>query len=1341
MSHESPLSLPLTTAQRGLWVGQKIGAADATLNIAEMLEICGPVRPELFMRALWQVTREAETFRVSVVEHNGRPSQIVRPAYHGDFPYVDVSHEANPRAAAEAWMLAELSRPVDLANDPLWVSALFKAAGDRYYWYQRAHHVVYDGYSGGLIARRLAELYNAYLEQREPAPCEFGPLQELIEAEAAYRDSDRLQRDRDYWKEKLADLPEAVSLSRLGPHNSMGGLRRSTGHLSVDTVQRLRELGKQTSTSLPQMLIALVAAYYHRATGAQDLIIGMPVSGRINATLRRTPGMVANIVAIRLRFAPDTTAVDLFEQVAQVVRQTLRHQQYRYEDLRRDLGLIGQGKHIAWLGVNIEPFDYQLSFGSANVVSHNVSNGSGEDLTVFVYDRGDGSELRFDFDANPMLYSMADLDEHRRRLALLVEGVLAEPDRPLREIDILGQQERKRLLHDWNDTAEPIAEESLPALIARQARLAPNAPAVLFEDVTLTYRELHERSVQQARQLIADGVLPGDIVAVMLPRGEQWLIALLGVMRAGATYLPLDPDGPLERITMMLDDAAPIALLAPPELCNRFGLGGMMLLHPEDIDVSVATDTQEPDLSQPDDTAYVLYTSGSTGRPKGVEVTHRNLCNLLQGMQRQLMLDPTDRFVAIATMVFDIAMLERFLPLIAGASVVIASGETVRHPPAMLRLLKQHRATHMWATPSLWRVLLASSESHLADLHALVGGEALSAELAAHLMQRTACVTQLYGPTETTVLSTAITLKEVSSQAPPIGRPILNTRLYVLDQHQQLVQTEAIGELYIAGAGVAKGYLNHHQLTEERFLRDPFVDDGSRMYRTGDLVYWDDQGLLHFVGRADGQVKIRGHRVELGEIENTMARHSAVIEAAVAMHRADDGTQVLTGYVVPRPGRQGFVDELKAHLAKFLPDYMLPAHIMELDALPLTPTGKLDRKALPAPARTQRAATYTEPVTEVERKLAALWQQVLGVARVGLHDNFFQLGGDSLSAAEMIARFPDYFGTELPLASLFEASTIAGLAAYLQRAESKSDPLGLVLPLRVSHRERPLFCIHPAVGLGWAYTGLLRHLDDKLPVYALQSSGLRNGASLPGNIAQMAADYVAQIRRIQPEGPYRLLGWSFGGLIAHEIAAQLQAHAQQVEFLALLDAFPFVVDGAASTNDPSQEIQAILRFLGFHRHAERPPANLAELTDLLCKEYGIFDMPFVREMSRTDPHLIERVSAVTLNNLQLARRHVPRRIDADVMFFRAALKEDVDLTAQLYDKPEAWRPYVDGRLVVHDVACHHQSLLDAEAAAQVGRLVMQRLHVLQTVRAQTQAVQAMPEDVDHSLAGSLAAYA
>lgn len=1316
MSHESPMSLPLTTAQRGLWVGQKIGAADATLNIAEMLEICGPVQPVTFIRALWQVVHEAETLRIAVVEHHGQPRQIVRPVYNGNFPFVDVSREANPRAAAEAWMLEELSRPVDLANDPLFVSALFKAADDRYYWYQRAHHIVYDGYSGGLIARRLAELYTAYVEGREPEPCAFGPLKDLLEAETSYRDSSRFHRDREFWMEKLADLPEAVSLARGKHRGSMGGLRRSIGHFSIATVERLRELGKQTSTSLPQMLIALVAAYYHRATGANDLVMGMPVSARMSAQLRNCPGMVANAVAIRLSFTPDMTAVDLFAQVAQAVRQTLRHQQYRYEDVRRDVGLVTKGQHLAWLGVNIEPFDYQLSFAGSPAISHNVSNGSAEDLTVFVYDRGDGSELRFDFDANPALYTMPELDAHRRRLALLVEAVLADPSQALQEIDILGVEERRRLLHEWNATEVHLSLTSLPALVASQAALNPDAPALIFEDAIVTYRELHERSVKQARQFIADGILPGDIVAVMLPRSEQWIVILLAVMRTGAAYLPLDPNGPRDRIAMMLSDASPIALVATRELSEQFAVGGMMALHPEELDASLKAVPGEPDLVNADATAYVLYTSGSTGRPKGVEVTHRNLANFLQGMRAPLGMQAGDRFLAVTTMTFDISILEVFFPLTMSACVIMAGSEAVRSPPAMARLIRQHRATYMQATPSLWRVLLASPDLNLHQVNVLIGGEALDAELAGQLKRRAARVIQFYGPTETTVWSTVFELDAAADvDAPPIGRPILNTRLYVLDPSQRPVQTGVVGELYIAGAGVAKGYLHHHQLTAARFLDDPFISDGTRMYRTGDLVYWDGKGLLHFVGRADGQVKIRGHRVELGEIECQLVRHPAIAEAAVAVHSEQDGVPSLTGYVVMRTGMDASVQALRQHLAKFLPEYMIPAQLIVLDAMPLTPSGKLDRKALPMPARSSKTA-YAEPATGIEKKLAALWQQVLGVERIGLHDNFFQLGGDSLKAAEMVARFPEHFGTELPLASLFEASTIGGLAAYLQRVESSSDPLGIVLPLRVARRERPLFCFHPAVGLSWGYVGLLRYLDEKLPVYGLQSRGLRGGA-LPESIAEIAADYLVQMRRVQPEGPYRMLGWSLGGLIAHEAAAQLQRAGEQVEFLALLDAYPFVIDDAQADANPSHEIQSILRFLGFHHHAaENPPADFAALTDLLCKEYGVFDMPLVQEITRKDPHLIEHVSTITLNNLLLARKHLPQRIDADVLFLNAAIKGEVDLSSQLHDKPEAWRLYVDGRLDVHDVPCHHQAMLDTEYAMHVGEHVMQRMSALQSIR-------------------------
>ncbi|MGC1547755.1 MAG: amino acid adenylation domain-containing protein [Rhodanobacter sp.] len=1306
MNDERSVSLPLTTAQRGLWISQKIGTPGITMNIAEAVEICGLVQPELFLRALRQMTREAETLRVHIIEQDGQPRQIIGSEYRGEFPYLDVSHEDDPRAAAETWMLAELSRPVDMANDPLWVSALFKAADDRYFWYQRAHHAVYDGHSVAMIAQRLAEVYTAYVQGREPVPCEFGALSDLIEAEAAYRHSERFERDRRFWNEHLAALPEAVSLARGSRRHSMGGLRRSIGHLPSATVARLRELGKQHGTSLPQVLIALVAAYYHRVTGAHDLVFGMPVSGRVNASLRAAPGMLANVVTICLRFTPTMSAVELFAQVGPVIRQALRHQQYRFEDLRRELGLIGQTQQIAWLGVNIEPFDYVLDFAGACAIPHNISNGSIQDLTVFVYDRGTDADLRFDFDANPALYSMAELDEHRRRLIHMVETVLDHPARPLSQVDLLGDAERHRLLMGWNDTAMPLDPRTLPAWLAAQAERTPDAPAAQCKGVCLSYRQLHERSVHQARLLIDDGVEPGDIVAVALPRSEQLLIVLLAIMRTGAAYLPLDIESPIGRLSAVLDDARPVVLITTRELSERFDRGGLMLVHPEEPRELPAALIAEPDRSVPDAVAYVLYTSGSTGRPKGVEVTHRNLGSFLQAMQYELKPSADDRFLALTTVIFDIAGLELFLPLTVGAEVVIADNETVQQPPALARLIQRTGVSVVQATPSLWRVLLTSPDLHLERVHVLVGGESLGGELATQLLQRAARVTQLYGPTETTIWSTAMRLSASALTPPPIGRPIRNTRVYVLDEQLQPVITGAVGELYIGGAGVANGYLHRSRLTAERFIEDPFVADGSRMYRTGDSVRWRDDGSLEFVGRRDHQVKIRGHRIELGEVEHELVQLRTVAAAAVVAHHDDEGEAMLVAYVVPRTGVVIDPDKLRAELALHLPKHMIPPHVLTLESLPLTANGKLDRAALPPPQRVQHAV-YEAPRTPLELKLATLWCEILGLEHIGIHDNFFALGGDSLRAAEMITRFPAHFGMELPLASLFEASTIAGLARYLQHTDNQGDLLGAVLPLRAAAGDRPLFCIHPVAGLSWAYSGLLRHLDDKQPVYGLQSRGLRDAAA-SDSIEHIAADYVAQIRRLQPHGPYRLLGWSLGGLIGHAMAALLQQQGERVECLAMLDAYPFVTGEAGM--DEAAEVQSVLHFLGFHRQArDNPPVNMDELVELLCREYNVFELPLIQELLKHDPQLVQRVAALSRHHLTLARRYQPEPIDADVLFFHATQKGPADLGGVLQYHPRAWQPWVNGHVEVHDIDCHHQSMLDPVPAAQIARLLQQRL--------------------------------
>jgi enterobactin synthetase component F len=1289
----------------------------AIMSIAEAVEIDGEVQPELFQRALRQVVAEAGQLRVRIVEQDGKPQQVLGSAYHGDLPYIDASHEADPRAAIQAWMWNELSKPLDLAHGPLWFSALLKAADNRYFWYHRAHHTVCDGYGGGLVARRVAELYTAYARGQEPVPNVFSTPEEVLDAETSYRNSRRFERDREYWLQQLAGLPEPVTLARTRRRRGLSSdLRRSTGYLSADAVRRLAELARTLAISLPQLLTGLIAAYYQRATGATDLVFGMPVSGRISASLRQAVSVCANMAPIRLSFTPDMSAAGLFSQVSRLALQALRHQQYRFEDLRRDLGRVGQEQNIAWLGINIEPFDYQLDFAGAKATLHNLSNSAIDDLVAFVYDRGTGGGLRFDLDANPDLYSMAELDEHRRRLTRLIEEVLANPEAPLRTLDVMGPEERQRLLVTWNNTGASLLDTSVPAFVAQWAKATPNAPALIFEGAALSYEQLHKFSVRQARQLLANGVAPGDIVAVALPRSEELLIVLLAIMRAGAAYLPIDPEGPLERTRLVLEDAAPALVIARPDMHARLARFGSKLLQPQYADVAPGSSAPEPDFSAPEGTAYVLYTSGSTGRPKGVEITHRNLCSFLHAMQRLFQIGPSARFLANTNLVFDIAGLELYLPLTAGASIVMAGSDAVRNPAELAHLIRSSRATHIQATPSVWRVVLASSETKLDGVHVLVGGEPLSAELAARLKSMAARVTQLYGPTETTVWSTAHELEETGADPPPIGRPILNTQVYVLDEDRLPVPTGTAGELYIAGAGVAKGYLHRPELTQERFLADPFNRGGGRMYRTGDLARWSDDGLLHFVGRSDDQVKVNGHRVEPGEIECLLLQHAAVAEAAVAAHRDADGAISLAAYVVAQRGERIDIHALRTFLAGRLPGSIVPATITVLDSLPLTPSGKLDRRALSVPAPAKR---HVEPVTATQKKLAALWRRVLKVERVGLHDNFFEAGGDSLHAAEMAALFPEWFQTELPIGSLVESPTIAALALLLDRLESgQAFSMKVMLPLRKA--QRPLFCIHPIMGVSIGFSSLLPFLDPAIPVYGLQSRGLQPGAAPPDGVPEIAADYLRQILQIQPEGPYRLIGRSLGGLIAHAIAGQMRSHGLEIELLAMIDTYLFTPPASARRCTEEEEVEAALRFLDISLMPEDMPRTLRELNELLLYRDSAQSTPQVqvairvaREIGKADPDFMNRLSAVILNNLRVSQQYVPRKVDCDLLYFHAT-EMTGNLDGILDRRPSAWARFVRG-IEVNELECHHEAVLDPLPAAQIASRIQEVLAIGQSL--------------------------
>ncbi len=1154
--------LPLTVAQRGLWIATQIAPRNSVFNLAELIEIRGSINTSLFVAALHQVSLEAETLRVSIVETPEGPRQLIRSTYRWDFPVLDVSDEKDPSAAAEAWMRAELTQPVNLAEDRLWSCALFRIAQDRWFWYHRAHHIMLDGFGGGLIVRRVAELYSSLSAGQEPPPPQFGSLASLISADQDYRRSGRFGRDRTFWVDYLAKLPPAMSLAKRRVPSG-GGLLRQSATVDAEKARTLRAIAKSLGASPPQLLIAIVASYYRLATSANDLVIGMPVTGRASPALRAIPGMVANAVALRLGIEANMSFGALVMETGRALLRGLRHQQFRYEELRRELGLFGADQQVSWLGVNIEPFDYALDFAGLGASTRNLSNGTIEDLMIFIYDRSDDQGLRIDFDANPMLYDPEDLALHERRLTGLIDQIIENPSRSIDSLDLFAPGERRRVVQDWNATERPLLPRSIPATIAASASHDPGAIAIIDrneegEALAFSYQWLMQQSDSVTVALQGIGIGSGHLVAILLPRSALLPAALVGVMGSGAAYLPIDPELPKARIAAILGDARPSALLVTPETTEA--INGILSSTPAKADEPVLfsfglkTGIQQnrrgfqglPSPVLAPGTAYVIFTSGSTGRPKGVMVTAAGLNNVCAAFWRRLDMTPADRMIAVTTIGFDIAALEMFVPLLAGGTIVLADRRTVQSPGELARWMTSQRVTIMQATPSLYQLMFKDRSNAAAALDGLtliVGGETLPAPLAASLQRRARRLFNVYGPTETTIWSTLHEMAEADCAAPPIGTPIDNTRVYVLDQNGQPVPPCVSGQLWIGGDGVASGYLNLPELTAEKFADEPaFFSNrapGAWMFQTGDLARFDQQGRLEFLGRGDGQVKIRGFRVELGEVEAALAAIPGVAAAAAALRspglragQFETPHPQLIGYVVPGPDNASLDPAvLRRALKEVLPDYMIPASFMTLGDLPMTMNGKVDRAALPMPETASRATAgehYVAPRTKGETMLAELWKETFGLDQVSVHDNYFALGGDSLSAVNMVAELSARYAIELPISALFQDPTIANLARSIDGA-AIPDMFGTMLPLRQGNGAPALFCVHPVAGMSWGYAGLTRYLAPPQSIYGLQSIGLVD--SMPLSIEAMAIRYLEEIRKVQSRGPYMLwagpwAGWS-----------------------------------------------------------------------------------------------------------------------------------------------------------------------------------------------------------------------
>ncbi|MFE0131298.1 amino acid adenylation domain-containing protein [Streptomyces sp. NPDC059037] len=1289
----------LTAAQSGMWFAQALDPGSPAQNTAECLEIHGPIDPSVFADALRQVVSEADALRVRIIEGAEGPSQLEVTDPTLPLKVRDLRAAADPDAEAREWMRDDLATPFDLAAGPLFAHALFRVGDERWLWYQRVHHIVMDGFGYSLLARRTADVYTALAAGETPADSPFGRLADLVDEDTAYRASETYDKDRRYWDEAFCDRPDAPNLAGRTALPSRTFHRR-TAHLSPEATARLRELATSMRATWPEVLVAAQALYVSRATGSAEVVLGLPMMGRMGSVALRVPGMVMNVLPLRLTVTPQATFAELTRQVVLGIRAARRHQRYRYEDIRRDLGLLGEGRSLVGPLVNVMPFDYGLTFAGARTDAHNLSAGPVDDLTVNVYDRADGSGLRIDYDGNPALYEPDELGVHQARFMELLERLSqAEPHATLAEHTIARRSELALVVEEFNATAQPVPPTTLIGPIEAQAVRTPDATALVFGDQELTYAELNARANRLAHHLIEIGVRPGALAAVAVPRSLDLVVTLLAVLKAGGAYLPLDPDYPSDRLAYMLGDADPACVIA--DRADRVPASGIPLVALDRLDTTPYGSYDPPRALTPHHPAYVIYTSGSTGRPKGVVVPHSAIDNRLRWMQHEYELAPGDRVLQKTPSGFDVSVWEFFWALRAGATLVVAEPGGHKDPAYLARVIREHAVTVCHFVPSMLQVFLA--EPAAADCsglrHVFCSGEALPRETVRDFGRVLDGVPlhNLYGPTEAAVDVTYHPCATAATGPVPIGKPVWNTRLYVLDAALQPCPPGVQGELFLAGTQLAIEYLGRPELTASRFVADPYGPSGTRMYRTGDLARWTEHGEIEYLGRTDHQVKLRGLRIELGEIEAELAGDPAVSAASVLVREDRPGDQRLVGYVTADGAGAPDPEALRTRLARTLPDYMVPGAIVVLDDFPLSPNGKLDRRALPAPAFEGSADGGRVPSGHREETLTRLFAEILGVPQLGVDDAFFDLGGTSLLAARLVARVRDTLGAELTIGTLFQAQTPAALAAHLDADRGEADhALDVLLPLRAGGDRTPLFAFHPAGGISWCYSGLLSRLDPGQPVYGLQAHGLHGEEQLPSSMEEMAAEYVDALRGVQPHGPYRLLGWSVGGVLAHTVAVRLQEAGEQVELLALLDAYPSDQWRDSAIPAEADALTALLRMAGYDRTGELTRDDV--LATLHREGSALAGLP-----DRTLTAVID----IVVNNARLMREHDHRAFDGDALFFTASAPRAEDWLTR-----EAWTPYIGGEIDNHDVDCLHPELTQPRRLDEICAVLATRLKEL-----------------------------
>jgi amino acid adenylation domain-containing protein len=1259
----------LSFAQEQLWFLHEMAFGSPVYNVVDMIRLGGRYNAEAVRKALQELVRRHEALRTVFRFQDGRPVQEVLPAVELAIKEIDLSSLAEQDRDRQ-WKRVveeETRRPFDLSRAPLFRVAMVHVSGKEHKLLLTIHHIIADEWSMELIHHEFAVLFNAF-SHGQPSPLPELPVQysDFAAWQREWIQGEVLDRQVAYWKKDLAGAPLVLELPTDKSRPAVQSFRGATEvfELPAELSEQLKTMGREQQATLFMVLEAGFMAFLHRYTGQDDILVGTPISGRTHSEIENLIGDFLNTVVLRAQFSERMSFRSLLQQVRERALGAYAHPDMPFDRLVAELSPERDASHsplfqVMFILHNAEGVS-EVSKVSGN---QEFSTGTSKfDLSLVLSETSNGLAGLFEYSTD--LFEAETIRRMSGHFRTLLEAIVQNPDLSISKLRMLTEPERSQLVNGWNDTTvvHPGKKPCLHQLFEKQAARTPGKIALVFDGQEMTYRELDARANALANHLRGFGVGPDVLVGLLVERSLDMVVGLLGILKAGGAYVPLDPSFPASRLSYMAEDSKMKVLVTHRGLEENLAVRPSTTVRLDsdwsEIAKGQSASTNPAALSE-NNLAYVLYTSGSTGKPKGVAIAHAAIVNFVLSMKEEPGFTEADTLLAVTTLSFDIAGLELYLPLITGGKVVIASREDAHDPARLQERINESQCSVMQATPATWRALIHSGWRGSANLKILCGGEALPRDLANELVARCGELWNMYGPTETTVWS-AVQRVERGEGPVSIGRPIANTQVYVLDKNRNLVPRGTVGELYIGGDGLARGYLNRDELTRERFVPSPFVRN-ALMYRTGDLARWLPDGTVECLGRGDNQVKIRGFRIELGEVESALAGHPGVRQCVVVAREDVPGDKLLAAYFVPRDAVASPVPaDLRAHLKSALPDYMIPSAFVAMERFPLTPNGKIDRKALPKP-HDQSVDSPTEslaPRDVLDQILMQIWSKILRLKHVGLRDNFFELGGHSLAAVHMMAEIKNQTGKTLPLATLFHTSTIEALADVLRKDGWKPSWSSLV-PIRPQGSKPPLFLIHGAEGNVLLYRQVTQYLDKDQPVYGLQSQGLNGNDAIFTTFQEMAAAYIKEIKTVQPRGPYNFGGYCLGGVVALEMARQLMEAGEKVERVIMLESY-----NLKTLSMPKFHLLAPLRFaqnVWFHlanlfavRREDRRKF-LREKMDTTIARLGIrlrAALRSVREMGRERvqeafPHL--KVKKV---NDQAAFDYVPQPYDGRVVLIR-----------------------------------------------------------------------------------------